>query len=136
MAVQPETQIVRPMLAWLTEGLTAPAVRAEFGMTAPAALTVMPPWVGIGLRAAGVVGAATVLGVVTAAVVGGDETVLDDEVGGDAFAGLLGVEPPQPDSSTTAASTAVRYAMVFFMVSGAVFGLRCRSRITRLPRYR
>jgi len=105
-------------------------------MTAPAALTVMPPWVGIGLRAAGVVGAATVLGVVTAAVVGGDETVLDDEVGGDAFAGLLGVEPPQPDSSTTAASTAVRYAMVFFMVSGAVFGLRCRSRITRLPRYR
>jgi len=126
-------------LAWLTEGLTAPGVRAWFGRTAPAELTVTPPvaWAGMGFVAAGAVGAATVSGVVAAAGVGGDETALDDEVGlgGDEVAGPLDAEP-QPDNSTLAASTAVRYAMVVFMVSGAVFGLRCRSRITRLPRYR
>jgi hypothetical protein len=43
VAVHPDTQIVRPMLAWLTAGLTAPGVRAEFGRTAPAPLTVIPP---------------------------------------------------------------------------------------------
>ena len=119
VAVHPDTQIVWPMLAWLTEGLTAPGVRAEFGRTAPAGLTVMPPvaWVGFGI--AGRVGAATVFGVVTAAGVGGDETVLDDDVGlgRDEVAGPL-EGAPQPDSSTMAANSAVIDVMALCMCTG------------------
>jgi len=43
VAVHPDTQIVRAIVAWVTEALIAPGVRAESGRTAPAALTVMPP---------------------------------------------------------------------------------------------
>ena len=43
VAVHPDTQIVRPMVAWVTDGLIAPGVRAELGRTAPAELTEMPP---------------------------------------------------------------------------------------------
>src|ERR1035437_8887236 len=116
VAVHPVTQIVRPMLAWLTDGLTAPGVRAEFGRTAPAALTVMPPEAWAGFGTAGTLGADTMFGVVTAAGVGGDETVLDDDVGldRDVVAGRLEVGP-QPDSSTMAASSAVIDVMALFM---------------------
>ena len=43
VAVHPDTQMVWPVSAWLTDGLTAPGGRAEFGRTAPAELPVMPP---------------------------------------------------------------------------------------------
>jgi hypothetical protein len=109
VAVYPDTQIVRPILAWVTAGLVAPGVLAEFGRMAPAALTVIPPvvcaWIGFGT--ADTVGAATVFGVVSAAGVVGDETVLDDVgLGRDEVAGPL-VAGPQPDSSTMAASSAL-----------------------------
>lgn len=70
VAVHPDTQIVWPILAWLTEGLTAPGVRARFGSTAPAALTTMPPVLRVagGLGVTGTVGG-VVLGVLTAVVV-------------------------------------------------------------------
>ena len=66
------------MLAWVTEGLTAPGVLAEFGRMAPAALTEMLPvvWVWIWLGATDTVGAVAV-GVRTAAKVRLD----DDGVG-------------------------------------------------------
>lgn len=35
--------MVRPMSAWFTAGFSAPGVRAAFGRTAPAALTMSPP---------------------------------------------------------------------------------------------
>ena len=76
----------------------------------------MPPVAWVGFVAAGTVGAATVFGVVTAAGVGDDETVLDDvELGRDEVAEALEAGPP-PDSSTTAASTAVSYTTVLFMI--------------------
>jgi hypothetical protein len=43
VALHPDAQIVSPMSAWVTDGLVAPGVRAEFGRTAPAALSAMPP---------------------------------------------------------------------------------------------
>ena len=67
VAVHPDTQIVRPMVAWVTEGLSAPGVRAELGRTAPAELTKMPP-LGRGvprLEVAGKLGGALVPAVVT-----------------------------------------------------------------------
>jgi hypothetical protein len=114
------------MLAWVTAGLTAPGVRAEFGRTAPAGLTVMPPVAWVGLGAAGTVGAATVFGVVTAAGVGGDETVLDDELGlgRDEVAGPLEAGP-QPDSSMMA-NTAVIGPMDFLMISPLMMMLSSR----------
>lgn len=42
LAVHPGTQIVEWMLAWVTDGFSAPGVRARSGSTAPAALTTMP----------------------------------------------------------------------------------------------
>src|SRR5664279_262618 len=77
----------------------------------------MPPVAWAGFGTAGLAGAATVLGVVTAAVVGGDETVLDDDVrlGRDEVAGPLEVGP-QPDSSTATASSAVTDLIAVFTV--------------------
>ena len=113
--VHPVTQIVRPMVAWVTEGLSAPGVRAELGRTAPAALTVIPlvAWIGFGTAGTG---SATVFGVVSAAGTGGDGTVLDDEggLGRDEIAGPLAAGP-QPDSSTMAASTTVSDLIVLFI---------------------
>lgn len=72
VAVHPDTQIVRPMLAWLTAGLTAPGVRAEFGRTAPAPLTVIPPAgrAGTGPAVTANFGGAVVGGRLTEALVG------------------------------------------------------------------
>jgi hypothetical protein len=116
--VHPVTQIVRPMVPWVTEGLIAPGVRVELGRTAPAALTVIPPVLSAtaGIDVTATVEEALVVGVLTAAGVGGDETVLDDDVGlsRDEVAGPLEAEP-QADSSRTAASTVVSDLMTFFM---------------------
>ena len=75
VAVHPVTQIVRPMLAWVTEGSIAPGVRAELGRTAPAALIVMPPigGVGIGLALAGTFEGARVFGELTVVGLESDE---------------------------------------------------------------
>jgi hypothetical protein len=54
VAVHPATQMVLPMVAWVTEGLIAPGVRAEFGKTAPAALTTSPTAAGMTRAAVGV----------------------------------------------------------------------------------
>ena len=76
----------------------------------------MPPVAGVGFGTAGTLGAATVSGVVTAAGVGGDETVVDDDVDGrDEVAGPLEAAP-QPDISTAAASSTVIDLMALFMV--------------------
>jgi hypothetical protein len=70
--------------------------------------------------AADTVGAGTVFGVVSAAGVVGDETVLDDVgLGRDEVAGPLDAGP-QPDSSTMAASSAVIDLMALFMVPAPV----------------
>jgi hypothetical protein len=80
----------------------------------------MPPWAGgeIRLVAAGTVGAATVFEVVTGAEVTAAEAELEDEAERerDAAAGLCDTDPPQPDSKTTAASTAVIGPVALFTV--------------------
>src|ERR1019366_3267757 len=62
------------MLAWVTDGLIAPGVRAEFGRTAPAALTMMPPAgsVETGGALTGTFEGAVVLGELTAVGRGSD----------------------------------------------------------------
>ena len=82
--VHPVTQIVRPMVAWVTEGLSAPGVRAELGRTAPAALTVMPPDL---IAATGIAATATleellVVGELTVDGLGTDVVALGEDVVG------------------------------------------------------
>src|SRR5437879_4553497 len=57
VVVQPATQIVEWMSAWVTFGFAAPGVRARFGSTAPAATTTSPPVVIAGLAGADVAAA-------------------------------------------------------------------------------
>ena len=70
VAVHPDTQIVRPMVAWVTEGLIAPGVRAESGRTAPAGLIVMPP---LGRGVLGLEVACKLGGALVPAVIAADE---------------------------------------------------------------
>jgi hypothetical protein len=104
--VHPDTQIVRPMVAWVTVGLTAPGVRAELGRTAPAALTVMPPvlFATTGPALTAVVGM-LVVGELAVAGLGDDEASLTDVVGLSCAAVGFGAEPPHPATRETARIT-------------------------------
>ena len=97
------------MVAWVTEGLIAPGVRAELGKTAPAVLTVMPP----------VWGAATALavtGAIEGALVGLSVDVAalgEDVVGFGSAADGFGVEAPHPATMKTARVTVTAHKKCF-----------------------
>ena len=111
--VHPVTQIVRLMVAWVTEGLSAPGVRAELGRTAPAALTVMPPdriAATPGLAVAGT----PVLGELTAAGLGTDVAALGEDVAGfGSAADGFRAEAPQPATRETGRITVTAHRKFF-----------------------
>jgi hypothetical protein len=109
--VHPDTQIVRPMVAWVTVRLVAPGVRVELGRTAPAALTVIPPVLfattGIGVTAT--MEKALVVGELAVVGLGTDEASLTDVVGLSCAAVGFGAEAPHPATMKTARITVTAY---------------------------
>jgi len=109
--VHPVTQIVRPMVAWVTVGLIAPGVRAELGRTAPAALTVIPPVLS---AATGIAVTATFEGVLVG--FGTDVAALsEDVVGFGPAADGFEAEAPHPATMETARITAAAHTKRAFM---------------------
>ena len=114
--VHPVTQIVRPMVAWVTEGLSAPGVRAEFGRMAPAALIVIPPVLSAatGIAVTATFEGALVVGELTGVGLGTDVAGLGENVVGFGSAALgSGDEAPQPATRETARITVTAHRKFF-----------------------
>jgi hypothetical protein len=115
VVVQPATQMVLPMLDWVTAGLTAPGVRREFGRTAPAALTVSPAAAGTTRAAVGGgagCGGLVVEGLVAGLVDGAADWLLDGlEADAEGLSKLVGaVELGCEGAATVPTVTAIREA--------------------------